>query len=498
MSIKKANVIKIIVCVLMACILLAGNIVMSYAIEPDAPSTDNPDTPWYEWNEQELAEFWRSLMPGYIMAHLGVIGSEQIMNEAYENFVDIVDGLSADLDISYDDWIALHFSVNPKEDVNPEVQKPSDLTVNNYTVDNTMVEVINQAVQTTLSEHPLGFTESYIPSYSFMNSDSFTSYVTYKTIQEIIKNNNGYTFFVSPNGVGDASNKYTLIISVDTSLYPVNFIGTTTGGNFTNVRIEHDWSLLGSFPQNTEGIQYRVYKHSNGVIGAPASTISEAGQNAGYSTSYVPSFSSDLKNISSMPTNSSNKTVFTSSSKNELIYVFATLNAYKNYNSGSPQPYYYGSGGVEYPIGSITSSNVNTSSVNDAYNQIVDNSVTGMTGQEVIQLVDTVLKYYSNGNGGSGNGGGHIIDFSSISDLIASIGALIGELITGLAEGLTNIVEAIRTVITTLRETLTSGIIFEWLTELIAWLPTEIRTLVIALFTLTVIFACIKLVKGIL
>lgn len=490
MTTKKANIIKIIVCVILASIMLVGNIVMSYAVEPDAPSTDNPDTIWYEWNDEELAEFWQSLMPGYILSHLGVVGSEEFLNSCYDNFVDIVDGLSIEAEISYNEWIGAHFYLNPKENVNPEIQKPSDLTVNNYTLDSTMVEVVNQAVQESVAENPLGYVMASLYSYKMMSTTPFDDYAKYETVQTFLSRfTDGYFLIMSNgfNGTDSFGGQSVQIVCVHIpSSYNFGLYGDIVDGVFSNVHGIYNWQTSIN-SSNWESIDYFGFKGNGQVVELNKSSLNQVLHN---SIAIKKGFGSG---------SNQGMTLYTCNDKRENVLIFSTVAAYKNYNAGIPQDYYYGSGGINYPSTSVTSSNLNSGNVQDAYNQITDNSVSGMTGEEVIKLVDTVLKYYSTGSGGSGSGGnGHIIDFSSVSDLIASIGALIGELISGLAEGLTNIVSAIRSVITTIRENLTHGIIFEWLTELIAWLPTEIRSLIIALFTLTVIFACIKLVKGIL
>lgn len=495
MSTRKANIIKIIVCVILACVMLVGNIVMSYAQEPpvidygQGIGSDEMEEGAENlgWTKEQYARFWASLFPVYILTGVGVAGDEVFFQQAYDNFVDIVDGLSLDASISYDDWIKLHLQLNPKDNVDTSVQPPTDFTVNNYVVDETMVSVVNQAVQETISETPLGYIEVAIPSIRMLDtSTAWNSYGQYKSVLEFCSTlEDGYvsmTYWYKPNTttIGDVQ-----ILYVPKSINYA-FIGTVTGG-ITNVQYAINW-ISSTYPYNVDN-RIKLYK------------VNINGEVTEISSSYNPQAAwRYLSNTTSLGYYGANKmNLMYTGSKTCYEYVFPNINAYKAYNSGSPQPYYLSSE-FGYPTGSYSSSNVNTSSVKDAYNQITNNITSGMSADEVIDLVDTILNHFDNigGSGSGGNGNGHIIDFSSISDLIASLGALIGELITGLAEGLTNIVSAIRSVITTIRENLTNGIIFEWLTELISWLPSEIRTLIIALFTLTVIFACIKLVKGIL
>lgn len=482
MSIRKANIIKIIVCVILACVLLAGNIVMSYAQETEVTNPYNLEY----WTDAEESEYWEDLFPLFVLDQIGLISTHDLLESAYDNFVDIVDGLSVDANISYDDWIGAHFYLNPKDGVNTEEQLPNDLTVSYYTVDETMVNVVNQAVQETLAENPLPYVDIVIPSYKMLDvSSAWNNKGQYDTVKEFMSQGDGYYIGYNNNYQNKVSKTFLIYVpNVN-----IGLIGQTTGGIISSgFGISYNWNFIQSY-NTLKSIpnvnQYEIL--ANGTI--TGNTVQQIGN------------ISTTKNITKLPDTNSPYAIFTSSDTNQHVFLFTSNDAYKRYNSGSPQPYYYGSEGLQYPSGNVSSSSVNTSSVADAYNQVTNNITSGMSGQEVINLVDTILNHYnssSGGSGGSGSGGGHVIDFSSISALLASIGNLIGSLITGLAEGLTNIVNAINNVITSIRENLTQGIIFEWLTELIAWLPVEIRTLVIALFTLTVIFACIKLVKGIL
>lgn len=510
---KKQYVLKIIACIILTAILIGGNIISSFASEVDPTPTpeqeEDPGAPG-DWSGAQKWSYFRANADGFIASCIGIVCNAATTEDVVTNFSRLIEAKTIQDNIDFDTWFWQNVKLTPNNPQAPSVSEPNDTNVTNINVSYEFKDILLQAAQETMAENPLGYTEAYIPSYNFMSTDSFTSYGTYKTIQEIIKNNNGFTFFRSPNGTGDASNKYTVIITVDRSKYDVNFIGTTTGGNFTNVRIEHDWSLLSTFPQETDGIDFRVYKHSTGVIGAPAKTISEAAANAGYSTSYNPSFQSDLKNMSSMPTNSSNSTVFTNSSKNDLVYVFSTINSYKNYNSGSPQPYYVSSnytGSVTSGNSSYSSSQINSG--NSSYSNVVNNIQSGMSADEVNRLVDTIMNNMNNGGGSGGSGGGSDDDDdggSIIGNIIRKLGDFVSGLIDGIGGALESIVNSIvgytdengvehPGIFQGLINLISSGVV-GFLSAVFSFLPTEIVTVISAGIILSILFAVIHFIRG--
>lgn len=508
---KKQYVIKLIVCLILTAILIGGNIIYSSAeeITPTTTPGQTEEGAAGDWSGAQKWEYVRANLDGLVGSIVGVFIDSATSEDVATNFSRLINAEAIQNNMDFDTWFWQNVNLTPNNPEAPSVSDPNDSNVTNINVSYEFKDILLQAVNESMASNPVGFTESYIPSYSYLSTEQFNDYGLYKTIQEIIKNNNGYTFFASPNGVGDASNKFTIIVSVDRSLFDVNFIGTTTGGNFTNVRVEHNWSLIGSFPQNTEGVTFRCYKHSSGVIGAPASTISEACENAGYSSSYNPGFNLGLSNASTIPTSASQRTVFTNSGKNEKIYVFTTLNSYKNYNSGVPQPYYVSSsytGAVTSGNSSYSTSQINSG--NSSYNNVVNNIHSGMSAEEVIQLVDTVMNNMNNGGGSGGSGGSN--DDDDNGSIIGNIIEKLGNFVAGIIEGIGNALGSIVNVIVGYTDD--QGVehpgIFQGLIELISsgvvgfigavfsFLPTEIVTVITAGIVLSILFAVIHFIRG--
>lgn len=88
------------------------------------------------------------------------------------------------------------------------------------------------------------------------------------------------------------------------------------------------------------------------------------------------------------------------------------------------------------------------------------------------------------------------LKFNGITEFLASLGNLLGSLINGIAQGLANLIQSLTSIINNLRNNLMQGVIFEFLSTFMGWLPIEIVSLLTALFGVTVIFALIKLLKG--
>lgn len=90
----------------------------------------------------------------------------------------------------------------------------------------------------------------------------------------------------------------------------------------------------------------------------------------------------------------------------------------------------------------------------------------------------------------------HTLKFDGVASFLSSLGELIGSLINGIASGIANIINSLITVVNNLKGNLLQGVIFDFLSAFMGWLPVEIVTLLTALFAITVIFALIKLLKG--
>lgn len=407
---------------------------------------------------------------------------------------------------SYDSWWERHFGFNPSPNTTPNYDKPIDQnSISNVYWDQSVTNVFNEAIQETVAENPLTYTECYISSYNFLNTDQFGNQQLFSSVKEVLKQNNGYSFFLSSSGP-NASIKNMYLVTVDKSKYPVNFIGTTTQGSFTNVTLEHNWGTINSFPENIDGVDIRFFQLPNGTLGAPAKTYREAASNAGYNSTWVPSIST-VKNTSSAFVSSGGNAqtnVFTNLPKNELVYVFSTLNAYKNYNSGSPQPYYFGSG-----YGTTTGSvNLNTSNMSNSgnyYSNVVNNVQSGWTAEQVLELVDKVI----NTGGGSGSGGSGSGSSDNPFSFLGTIGEAVGKLVGGIGDFIAQVVGGIVDAILDLINMFVGedGILNKltslintgfntFLGDMFSWLPSEVVTCFTACLLVGIFFAIWKIIRG--
>ena len=145
-------------------------------------------------------------------------------------------------------------------------------------------------------------------------------------------------------------------------------------------------------------------------------------------------------------------------------------------------------------------------STDNSYTQIVEQVTTGMSSQDVIDLVDTILNHNINndGSGGSGDSGSDD-DLGFLDKLFDSIGKFLKKIIEGIASIINDVVQGLETVVDSIIDIVSrfigwftgdeSGII-NFLKVFMSWLPEPLPTLLISLFTVAVIFAVVRLVKG--
>lgn len=383
-----------------------------------------------------------------------------------------------------------HSRVSTAVDDSTDIEVPQELKTE-----------INLFIENQIEQNPLGYRACYIPSYSTMTATPYPTYKMYNAVKQYIKDHSGYSFFVTWDinyGNVSACHVFTLARDLD-----IGWVGSTTSaGTFTNVHPYINWELLTSSNLNNF-VTSKVKISANGDL---------LTTNAGISNNV--SFS----NANTLVATGSPQTymVYTSYNNRELVYVFETLNAYKNYNSGIPQPYYLTQTGMngDHPInnGIINSGTLNQSTT--YYNSVVDNSKTGMTPEEVMELIKLIL----DGKIGPVNGSDDDDDDddSSIWDTIAKgVKALVSgvaKVIQGLIDGILNailgeedengerhggllgsITSLINSVLTFFTDT--NGTVFLFLSAFIGWLPVDIVNVLKSLFVIAVMFALIKLVR---
>lgn len=454
----------------------------------------------YNWSAGEKFTYFllngmNILGDGYSM----VIGADDA-DDVWTDFFDFVSQEYLEENQTFEEWCLSNTSWYYD---NSGIENEN--TVTGFSLSPTMADALQLTVNNYVTSHPLSYKECYISSYNYINTSQFNNYNAYKSVQEIIKNNNGYTFFITPNGLGTNSQNNTYIVTVDVSKYPVNFIGTETSGIFNNnVCLEHNWSTISSLPQNTDGIDIYMLRNQTGYIGASAKTYSQAATNAGYSSTYVPSNALTLLNTNSFYT-ANRVNVFTNKSSNELIYLFANINAYKNYNSGSPQPYYLGSDfgthKTNYTVSNFPNSN------NSYYNQVINNVQSGWSASDVLTLVDKIINSSSSNSSGGSGSSDDTLDLGFLGKIGSVIGKIItalGGLITGILEGISNaligedgtggILGLVKNVLTSLTE-LISEDFGEFINGLFSFMPSEIRTVLVAGFTISIFLGVLKLIR---
>lgn len=369
-----------------------------------------------------------------------------------------------------------------------------------------------QYVQYEITQEPLGYVQAYVRSRSNLNVSQFYTYQGYANFVQLLKDNpHSYVFTNTPNGLSQTDSSNTYIVVVDRSKYDVNFIGTVNSGVFSSVNLEHNWTMV-DLPQNTDGVDIYMMRNMSGRIGEKSKTFAGAASNAGYNSSYTP-YMGNIKNTTGFYLSSSTATnVFTTNEKDELVYVFNTLNSYKNYNSGQPQPYYLTDQGMNTPSWTVTDGVINTgqmSNVGNVYNNIVNNTQNGMTADEVQKLIESILDKFLKDKTGNGSGGATSDGSDFDLGFLGTIGRLIGSLITGIGDLLSGIIGGIVDTVLSLIDMITgeNGIISKltnlfdtniggFLTSIFDWLPPEIVTLWSAGIILGVLFGILRIIRG--
>lgn len=224
------------------------------------------------------------------------------------------------------EWYNSNMHINYKNNGNTEPTR-SDVESIDYSrqVMQDSFNVTNNYIQ----ENPLTYTECYIPSYNFLDPNQFNNFQIYSSLKEFMKNQDGYIFVIKDISFTDFRKGYICVVP---RINYVDFVGTTNAGIFTNVTLYYEW----------------VQKNFTTYGSIPGATYYQI-NNDGSLQSLTPSYNwSLLLNNTGFSTSGNYIRVFSSYSKNELVYVFSTLNALKNYNSGSPQPYYLSSDYANY------------------------------------------------------------------------------------------------------------------------------------------------------
>ena len=297
-------------------------------------------------------------------------------------------------------------------------------------------EMLNFVTDIYISQNPLGYSEAYIYSYKFLNPSSFPTYNMYKSVQSIISGFDGYSILFMTYNSGQ-----TLIYQISRN-QDFGLVGTVTSGSFSGAVPYVNWSSIGNNVSNVKFVN----------------------QDGSYTTGSTNWGSTTVSNANS-PSNS-RKIIISNYDKNELVYVFPTLNAYKNY-VGANQPYYFPSNSqttVPYYDG-FTQSDLNNAA--NFYNNITMNGNSTDNPNQIRQRVDSVL-------GGIGK---------SDSDDTSLLGGL-GDIITGATGAISPIKE------------LVLGDLKDFVEDVFSWLPPSIVTIWIAGITFGVFFGILKVIRG--
>lgn len=334
-----------------------------------------------------------------------------------------------------------------------------------------MVDYVNEVY---IQQNPLTYTECYIHTYNMVNVQWFPTYQLYQTWKSWASQQDGFILTKSYIANGSTQGIRACVIPKTND---INFVGTTSGGVFTNVAMYIGWSATNTPWTIASGSKW-VEILNNGTI----RDFNGAGQSA-----------STLGNTTNIhDSTTSRMTIWTNLPKDEKVYVFNSLNALKAYNSASPQSYYLPTGSTMNVPYSDIFTDEDLLRAGSYYNSIVDNSQSGWTAEQVLALVDRILLSNS---GSSGSGSSDDNDGWLDLGIFGDIGRAIAKILGGIIEAIATVFTEIIGIITNVSETLLQGVIFDFLSALLGWLPDEIIAVLTALFSIAVLFALIKLIR---
>lgn len=352
-----------------------------------------------------------------------------------------------------------------------------------------MVDYVNEVY---IQQNELTYTECYIHTYNMVNVQWFPTYQLYQTWKSWASQQDGYILTTAWYGNGAVQGIRACVIPKTND---INFVGSTTGGVFSNVALYIGWGT--SSTPWTLTSNYKMYSiANNGTI----SQITNVGQ--------LASTIGNTTNIHDTAT--SRMTIWTNLPKDEKVYVFNTLNALKAYNSASPQAYYLPTGSTMNVPYSDVFTDEDLLRAGSYYNSIVDNSQSGWTAEQVLALVDKILLA---GGGSSGSSSGSDNDKSKWWE---KLGDSLGNLIDGIINVLSTVIEHLSDALLSVIHLLTgytddNGVVHEglfgkllnlvnsdfnnFLASIFSWLPEEIVTLFTAVLVFGIFFGLLKMLR---
>ena len=296
------------------------------------------------------------------------------------------------------------------------------------------------------------------------------------------------------------------------------FIGGSNPENNLFYRLDR-CNKYGETLQNTDQgwlqSEYEInyYKYTNGQFT----------YNTNPGGSGLPCYAGKRKNLTVNDYTLSTYWYFVTVGKTEEIQIYSS-SSLASRNSLGQSPYYYNnSTWQDFSSTSgdyiVTDENINTVSYGDTISYIGDqrtennNQVDNSTVNNWITNTNNDNHSTGGSGGGSGGGGpggsgsddsgGGIGDIfgwlktigTAIASLIKGLGEFLAEIVSGLSDAISSLLEAISSLITNLHSSM-SGVFFDIIGELFEWMPTEWQDLMTYAFTIMILVAVIKFIRG--
>lgn len=348
--------------------------------------------------------------------------------------------------------------------------------------------ITNDYIESTFSD--MGLVNREVYSYKNINSSNFPNLESYNSFINLVNNYKDSRFILCYRGssslyFGTVRNYFTVIIPKASS----NLYATSSTDGIVYALCNDNGVNLGSN-------SYYIFVFNGSTWQDMTSSHGKYGARPPF---YLGGPSLPVGGLLNFPNSyelTGNFYVYSTNDDVQTYRLFTSLSGWVNGHGHFETPY-----SLTKVYNNVPTTTISSRDMTNLYNYIINNNNNYYSDDDTnITNNDTTTNiYYPSDFDGEGNKWDPddlTLDFSGIGALISSIGAFIGSIINGIASGIANIINSLTSVTSNLINFFTQGSLFSFLKVFLAWLPEPIPTLLISLFTLSVMFAVIKLVKG--
>lgn len=460
-----------------------------------------------EWTFEEKLRYFEDNFSSFLSNTVGFVVGENDADVIYHSLVSLYEQKVMEAnDVTYQEWLLNHLGFDFDNNNN----------VLGVEVDPVVINIMNDGVNEFVKDNPLGYSIQNIYSYKNIRANYFPTQTAYTNFNNKVSSLTGTTNFIFVPFYNGTNNQY--LLQKNGSNYqeqacgfmwynkPLQFYcsaGHVNNFNYlSSFKPTYNWTYtkpyyLGSYNAKVKTADWNIWAcQTDGTV----RTV-----NSSDMFGYDPG---ETFSNSNGATNQSGWGIFNTSDRTMKVYLYDSINAMRVHDTGNPAPYYYSSNYKGSDYTASEGSFLNTGSIENSgntYEEITENITTGMTAEEVIQLVDTIMKNNNDkpwsppsddsGGGGSDSDGIWGSIGSALGKLFGALGDFILGLINGLLDKVEELIDSIKGIFDKLTD-LVPNVIGDLFSSLFSWLPEEFTTLITASIGLIVIFGIIRMIRG--